>query len=321
MAQKAEYAGTIFGDLKIPCFELHENLVQPYKESDIIIEKSSAPFEIPDPIVRSYKDRLAEERAKDAALHGRKYFDNPAARLVSYSVDDDKHQLHLNLQDAMYSDFSATNKSIDNPLVKTMVSQRGSDMENLNDGLANAIGVNVNLLSEPDNSIVIIERSPALDQYPGLYGIPAGFFNPKKSDYNPFNIAKSEAHEEVGVPIEEINMFGLDRACDDRHIEVLMTAKTPYTKEKILSAPKSGKWEGKIKPENIIDFEPKKIMKLLTKTVSEEPKGVPKGTNYWVPGQSPAWAPAHWKAVQAELINQFGFDEVWNAYEEARRTA
>lgn len=315
-----DYEGTIFGDLRIPYFELHEDLKNPYSEKDVIIETPKTAFEIPDPVVRSFKDRLAEQKAKDAALNGRKYFDNPAARLVGYSVDDDNHKLHLNIQDTMYSAFSATNKSIDNPEVARMVSERGKSFENLNDGLANAIGVNVNLFSVPDNSMVIIERSQALDQYPGMLGIPAGFFNPKKHNYTPFNVAKAEVEEEVGVPVEDVKMFGLGRACDDRHSEFLMTAKTPYSKEKILSAPKTGKWEGKIRPENIIPFEPKNIMKLLTKTVSGEPKGVPKDTGYWIAGKSPSWVPAHWKAVQAELINQFGFDEVWNAYDETRRT-
>jgi hypothetical protein len=318
---KLDYRGTVFGDLLVPYFELHENLKEPYKEKDVVITKTPTHFEIPDLKVRSFKEKLAEAKKLDAEKNGRKYFDNPATRLVNYSVDDDNHKLCLELQETTYSTFSATNKSVDNVEVKRMIEERGASYDNLDDGLANAIGVNVNLFSIPDNSIVIMERSMNSDQYPGLFGIPAGFFNPVKHNYNPFNTGRMEVEEEVGVPVEELLMFGLGRALDDRHTEILMTAKTPYTKEQILSAPKTSRWEGKIKPENIMSFEPEKIMKLLTKTIHEEPKGIPRDTGAWVVDRSPSWVGAHWKAISDQLIYEFGFDEVWNAYEETRRNS
>jgi ADP-ribose pyrophosphatase YjhB (NUDIX family) len=319
MMDMENYECERFGDLLIPFYDLHENPQHPYEERDVVIRKKPNTFEIPDSKVRSFKDRLIEMKKADALKNKRVLFDSPTARLAGFSVNDDQHTLYLDVQDTTYFTNAATNKSLDVPEVRRMIEERGSSLSNLDDGLANSIGVSVNILSRPDNCLVIIERSQSLDQYPDLLGLPAGFFNPQKHNYSPFNTGRMEVEEEIGVPIEKIRLFGVGRAGDDRHGEILMTAETPYTKEKILSAPKTAKWEGKITPSNIVPFEPDKLMKLMTKTIKEEPKGVPKGTGAWVTGRSPAWVPAAWEALKTLMVNEFDFDEVWNAYEETRR--
>jgi len=341
------YSCTIFGDLRVPYFELHGNVKRPYSGKEIIckpifLKGEEESFEIPDFEVKSFKDRLVEAKRKEAESQGRTLFDGPMVRLKDYSVDDELHLLNLELQRTSFFTFTATNKSIDNPEVRRMVDERGPSYTNLNDGLANPIGVNVVLISEPDNAIVITKRSEKLAQYPGLYGVPAGFMNPDKDRlhfkeqdspvkdselgsvaypekffYAPTITGEREVKEEMGVPIIESSAIELGRAGDDKHLEFSMVAKTPYTKEKILSAPKTSKWE--TQQINIVPFEPKEVMKYLVETVKEEPKGVPKGTGVWIPGKSPAWVPAQWEAVKAHLISEFDFDEVWNAYEETRR--
>lgn len=315
-----EYHGQVFGDLLVPFYELHENIMAPYQEKEVILRKVPGEFEIPDARVRSLKDRILEMKKADAEKNKTTFFDSPAARLVGYSVNDDDHKVYIDVQDTTYFTNAATNKSLDNQEVKRMLEERGSSYENLEDGLANIIGVSVSVLSKPDNSLLIVERSQNVDQYPGLLGLPAGFFNPKKHNYNPFNTARMEVEEEVGIPIENLKMFGLGRALDDRHGEILMTAETPYTAEKIISAPKTAKWEGKITPSSIVPFEPEKLMKIMIRTIKEEPRGVPKGIGAWVVGKSPSWVPAAWEDVKSLMINKSRFDEVWNAYEETRKT-
>jgi len=345
------YQGTVFGDLLVPYFELHENLENPYTQDDVVCRPSfwkdgasEKVFEIPDLEVRKLKDRLVEQKKEDAKLNKRVFFDGSLVRLKEYSLNDEIHKLYLELQRTSFFTFSATNKSLDNPEVRRMINERGASYTNLDDGLANPIGVNIVLISKPDNAIILTKRSGKLSQYPELYGIPAGFMSAEKDRkyfkeqdapvtgsefgpitytekfvYNPFLTAKREVTEEAAnnITIDSIKMMGNGKAVDDRHNEFQMIAETPSTVEKILSAPKSSKWE----TEKLfgVPFNPKNAMEYLTKTIKEEPKGVPKGTGAWVPGKSPEWVPAHWKAVHSALIQKFGFDEVWNAYEETRR--
>jgi 8-oxo-dGTP pyrophosphatase MutT (NUDIX family) len=314
------YSCTTFGDLKVPYFEIHEDVGTPYKEEEVTIlpkDKSKiGMFEIPDLKVRSFKDDLVKSKREEAEAKGRIFFDGPQTRLIEYDIDELSHKVNLLLDGTSYFTFNATNKSLDNPEVRRMLEERGSSYYNLDDGLANPIGVNLNVISEPDNSIIITKRSEKLSMYPSLKGTPAGFFEPIKHNYNLFNAARAEAKEEAGIPVDEIKMIGLGRAGDDRHIEVLMTAKTPYNKEKILAAPKSAKWEHQ--KMELVPFEPKEVMKHLTETIKEEPQGVPKNTGVWIPGKSPAWCPGQWEVVKDQLINEFGFDEVWQAYEDTR---
>jgi 8-oxo-dGTP pyrophosphatase MutT (NUDIX family) len=345
-----DYACQPFGDLMVPYFEIHENVKRPYSSEDVIISpkflKSEDPtmtgekaFEIPDLKVRNLEKEIAQARKEEAEKKGKVWFNGPMVRLENYSLNDDEHLLYLTLGRTNYATFSATNRSVDNPEVKRMLEERGSSYTNLNDGLADPIGVGVIIHSIPDDVIVITKRSEKLDQYPGLRGLPAGWLNPdtdrrcfrehdslidimelgplEKFVYNPFETARREVEEEVGVKSENINMIGFGRAGDDRHLEFLMTAETSYTAEKILSSPKVSKWESqKIE---LVPFEPKEVMKYLTETIEEEPKGVPKGTGVWVPGKSPKWVAAAWHGVNSALINEFGFDKVWKAYEETRQ--
>ncbi|MCD6477692.1 MAG: NUDIX domain-containing protein [Candidatus Aenigmarchaeota archaeon] len=306
-----EYKGEVFGDLKIPFVVLHEDAKKPYSEDEVETNLSSSIFEIPDSIVRNFKEEVVEKKRKEAEEKGKAFFDGPMTRLEDYTVDDTDHKLYLYLERTSYFTFAATNKSIDKEMVREMMKLRGDSYLNLNDGLANPIGVNVGVVSESDNVIIITRRSEKLSQYPGLYGIPAGFMNPDK-DKTPFDTARREVEEEMGIDVNDLKMIGIGRAGDDRHVEALMSAITDYTTEEIEAAPKSGKWEHV--EINYVDFTPKDVMNHLTKTISEEPAGVPPGTGVWIPGKSPSWVPAQWRSVMDILINEYGFKDVWEEY-------
>ena len=304
------YPGEVFGDLKIPYVELHEDVGKPYSEKEVKV-KITGMFEIPYPKVRKFKEELVEKKRKEAEEKGRSFFDGSMVRLSGYNVDDTNHKLFLEGERTSYFTFAATNKSIDKEMVREMMKLRGDSYLNLNDGLANPIGVNVGLVSEPDNMMIITKRSEKLGQYPDLHGIAAGFMNPDK-DRSPFDTARREVKEEMGVDIKDLKMFGIGRAGDDRHIEAQMYATTDYTTEEIQSAPKSGKWEHT--EIHYVDFTPKDVMSYLTRTISEEPAGVPPGTGVWMPGESPKWVPAQWKVVLDILTREYGFDKVWEEY-------
>jgi len=51
-----EYKGEVFGDLKIPFVVLHEDAKKPYSEDEVETNLSSSIFEIPDSIVRNFKE-------------------------------------------------------------------------------------------------------------------------------------------------------------------------------------------------------------------------------------------------------------------------
>lgn len=309
-----EYSGIVFGELRVPCFQLYEDVSNPYSEEDVIFKEMSGTFEIPDLKVRIFRDKMLERERENSAKKGEEFVDGVKARLVGYSINKDNHTMYLTLQKANFSSHLATNLSLTNPEVMRMVKERGDDYRNLDDGLSNITGTNIGLISTPDNSIVLTKRSEELRQYPGLFGIPAGFAIPPRDDFNLFNTVRRESQQEVGVPLDKIQMIGVVRSLDDRHPGGLFMATTSYTGEQILAAPKSGKWEHK--DIIIVPFEPKKVMGLLTETIKEEPPGVPKGTGTWIPGKSPKWDPTHWEVTTAMLIKKYGFDEVWNAYQE-----
>jgi len=309
------YLGTVFGELRVPYFDLHTDVNNSYSERDVIFNEMPGTFEIPDLKVRAFRDRLLEKERENAAKKGKEFVDVIKARLVGYSINKDNHILYLTLQKANFSSHLATNLSLTNPEVMRMLKERGDNYRNLDDGLANITGTNTCLLSIPDNAILLTKRSEELRQYPGLRGVaPAGFTIPPRDGFNLFNTVKNEAEQEVGIEIDKPRISSLGRALDDRHSQVLFMAETSYTGKQILSAPKSGKWEHR--KLMMVDFEPIEVMKHLTITVKEEPEGVPKGTGVWIPDKTPEWDPAHWMATNAMLIKKYGFDEVWNAYQE-----
>ena len=146
--------------------------------------------------------------------------------------------------------------------------------------------------------------------------MPAGFSHPEKDNFNPFNTAKREAQEELGVKkIKNLELIGFGRAGDDRHPEFNFIAETDSTINEVLSAPKSAKYEAQeIIP---VEFNPRKLAYYLTRTVKDVPKGAVRRGNVWIPGKSPAWVPAQWKVTVDALINEYGFERVYRELEKA----
>ncbi len=183
----------------------------------------------------------------------------------------------------------------------------------MDDVLANPIGVNAAFLTTDDYAI-ILERSPKLAQYPGLWGVPAGFMNP--NDMSPYKTASRDAAaEEAGRKLAEAKLTELGRALDDFHYEILMTGIIDGTKAQVMSSLKSGEWEARGR--HIIPFNPRDCTQYLAKTITEIPPSVPKSA--WVVGKSPKWVPAHWRALYLALAfdKKYGQDEVDKELEKA----
>lgn len=297
-----KYEGTTVGPLKIPYKRLWTSPTG-IEEKDLQIDIDTTPFEIPDGHVKQY----AEENKKTAektATDGKK------ARLTRYEAT--KTGLKLYLQLTSFFQHMSTNLSLDKDVVWQMVEKKGADYGNLDDGLANPIGNEAVVVSK-DGYILIEERADTITQYPGLYGIPSGFTDPAKDEYNPFKTAKMILKEQLNLEeIESIKLLGVGRAGDDRHIELQWLVKTSKKMDEILEkAPKPSK----LKKRERVKFTPEEVAKYLSKTVRDVPDGAVKRGNLWIPGESPKWVPAQAIAVINALVNTFGYDKVEKAIE------
>ena len=168
----------VFGDLQVPYFEFLQDCKNFYSEKEVESRPTGRTFQISDLRVRNFKDELVELKKKEAKEKGRSFHDGRMARLVDFNPDDTSHKLYMDVERTSYFTYSATNKSLDNKMVKEMMKKRGDSYSNLNDGLPNPIGVSSVVVSNPDNVVIIIKRSDKLSQYPGLFGIPGGFMDP-----------------------------------------------------------------------------------------------------------------------------------------------
>ncbi len=312
------YPCTTFGELMIPFFSLVEDPENPYREHEVKVNPIAEPFIIPDEAVRKFAKENIDAKEKKMKDEGKQFVNNPTARLNAFTViDEDNHTLELSVQKSDFFTNEMTNKSLDNDIVWRMVEKRGSQYANLDDGLGNAIGNSILVRSKPDNAVFLNKRSENISQYPGLYGIlPAGFTNPDKDNYSMFNTARREAIEELGIRnIKNIQLLGIGRAGDDRHVEFNFLAETDYTVKEVLSTPKTARYEAaEIIP---VEFEPDKLAPYLVKTVSDVPKGAVRRGNAWIPGRSPASVPAQGKIVIDALIKEYGFDKTYKAIDDA----
>jgi len=222
--------------------------------------------------------------------------------------------------------YFATNKSLDEKILEQegrKVSVRQKYVKNpldLNDVLANPIGCSATVISEPDNNFMMVERSMKLSQYPGLYGdYAAGFMNPDKDlidgKPNPFKTLQREIQEEAGIAcsINDIKLFGIGRAMDDLHGEIWGELRTPLTVQEILSAPVKDKYENLRRFD--VPFEPKEVLRYITKTIDQIPIGVPPESCVWIIGRSPKWVPAHAVNTIHSLEREYGHDKVIKALE------
>lgn len=305
-----KYEGTTVGPLKIPYVSLFERYVNLFKEKDLEIEVDPAHFEIPDEDVKNYakeNQKTAEEKAKAS---GTSLFDGPMVKLTHYDATATQ-LVKLYVQLSSFFKHMSTNLSLDKAVVWQMVEKRGADYGNLDDGLANPIGNEAVVVSK-DGYVLIEERADTITQYPGLYGIPSGFTDPDKDEYNPSKTAKRILKEQLNLEdIESVELLGFGRAGDDRHIELQWLVKTSKKMDEILEkAPKPSK----LKRRERVKFMPEDVAKYLSKTVQGGvPAGAVKRGNLWMPGESPKWVPAQAIAVIDALVNTFGYGRVEKA--------
>ena len=132
------YPCTVFGDLRIPYFEFHNDVERPYSSEEVICrpfilkDATEDAFEIPDSTVKGSKDKLAETKRKEAENQRKVFFDGPMVQLKSYSVNDELHKLNMDLGRTSFFTYAATNKSVDNEEVKRMVNEVSKSIYQIN---------------------------------------------------------------------------------------------------------------------------------------------------------------------------------------------
>jgi len=269
------------------------------------------------------KVRLDTQRESDRAASKPVPFNGFKARVANYSVDDgDQPKLRLIVQATKFYDYLASNKVLDTPLGELggMTPREFYDLEPLgmDDVLANCAGVNGAFLTT-DDYMVIVHRSPKLEQYPDLLGVPAAFWDPLKDDGSPkdcnpfYTLRRDAAIEETGRKVVEAKLFELGRALDDLHFEIGMIGSIDGSKAQVQSAPKVGEWEAKGR--YFVPFNPRDCAPHLVKTITQTPPKVPE--RFWINGRSPQWVPAHHRIVYLALANKYGQDEVEREMEKA----
>jgi len=336
-----EYLGYEFGKLKIPCHVFEENLDPGFGFEDVIIEYDADPrhFRLDenqqllyDPKVVLPKDiyesmqSLVERRKKEAEARGAPFFDGQMVKLKDYGIKvekediiTEKEKLILKLAPTSWFTYQATNYSLDQPNLKdergnsTIREKYKINVLNLNDILANPIGVSANIISEPDQVVLLVERSEKLAQYPGRYGVAAAGFMQRTKDLvdgkpNPFKTIQREIEEEAGIKcsINDFKLFSVGRAVDDLHGELFGELRTNYTVQEIKSAPKKSKYEALRLFE--VPFKPEEVLPYLLRQKEVLGKVLdPKS------GEVTTWVPAHAVAVIQSLLKDYGYENVLNS--------
>lgn len=265
-----------------------------------------SPFQLP-PELAEYKERIMKGRQAEAEKAGRVLFDGKLVRLVDYFPNDDEGSLKLIVQPTTFFAHTASNKALEDAIDelggKSPMQFYGLKPKELGDMLANPIGVNSVLVTK-DDYVIIIERSGKLSQYPGLYGIPAGFMNP--DDKTVHATGYREIREEVGNFGAEIRLIEIGRALDDLHVEVNMMGRIDESRSRIEEAITKSEWESRGK--YFLHFNPRDCAKYLAVTINSIPSNVPPSN--WILGKSPKWVPAHHRALYLALAKEYGPGDV-----------
>jgi len=273
---------------------------------NVEIKFMDAPFELPAELAQ-YKDRIMKNKQAEAEKAGRVLFDGKLVRLVDYFPNDDEGTLKLVVQPTSFFAHMASNKALEETIDelggKSPLEFYKPKANELGDVLANPMGVNSAIVSK-DNYAIIIERSSKLSQYPGLYGVPAGFMSP--DDKTVHETGYREIKEEVGNFEAEIRLIEIGRALDDLHAEINMMGRIHENKSKIEQAITKSEWEAKGK--YFIPFNPRDCAKYLATTIAGVPINVP--PSEWVIGKSPKWVPAHHRALYLALAKEYGQEDV-----------
>ncbi|MBI2672663.1 hypothetical protein HYX19_00210 [Candidatus Woesearchaeota archaeon] len=337
-----KYNGMEICGMEVPYVRLMESN-EGLKSSDIAILFRDRIHELPDNLA-GYKEKVVSEKEEAAKKAGKSFFDGQLVRLDTLEFLEGK--LELTLSGTSFFRFSCSNHALgirfgDRNVRETYVDE--TLLEELTDQLANPIGVELGLITS-DNKVPIMLRSTNLSQYPGLYGVPAGFMDRVKDrarvemihdkygkflmpdSVSPFiTMAREFAEEILGQAknddslyniafesaIRNMKLLGIGRAYDDLHLEFIMTSKTDapsdYLIENSKFAPDKFEYQGK---PIMVDFNPRALAQYLVKRVSVRPKGTPDIANIWIDNSSPQWVPAHWMTIYYMLAKEFGKDEV-----------
>lgn len=310
MKLQGEYQGVsvLNGKLLLPYVVLQtfsEGLLPDHVKTEYLDET----FQLPDKLSK-YKKRILDKKEKEAKEAGRVLFDGKLVRLVDYFPNEDEGFLKLILQPTSFFAHTSSNKALEELVDelggKTPLQFYNLDPKELDNVLANPIGVNSALVTK-DNYVIIVERSKKLSQYPGLYGVPAGFMNPE--DKTPHRTGYREIKEEVGDFDAEVMLVEIGRALDDFHIEINMIGKIDEKKSRISEAIIKSEWESKGK--YFVPFNPRDCAEYLMTTITEIPSNVPKSN--WITGKSPKWVPAHHRVLYLALVNEYGQEDVHKA--------
>lgn len=306
--------GTTYGPLEIPYVSLLDLSDNPIREEDFTSDINNDPFEFigPKDAENAVKNKMSDLQKEGAT---KCLFDGDMAKLVNYAYDGKNHKLKGSFQPTTFYRHKSTNLLLDEITGALWNTVKDKPYEDLDDGLSNAFGNGVVAVTN-DNKLVIFERRDTIEQYPGLYGIASGFTDPKKDGYNPFKTIKRVITEQLGAKedkITDIELTGIGRAADDRHIEGIWRAKIYMSSDELEIPAKS-----KHKNTMLIDFTPEALAPYLVKTIdnlyaSQMKNGVPSGSvkrgDTWT-DKSPAWVPAQAIAIISELKNRYGPDRV-----------
>lgn len=310
------YEGTIFGKWKIPC---HLYVEGEFSLEDVEIAYRDTEKKLPEEI-ENYKSELVAAKKKEAESIGAPFFDGKRVGLLDYAIviDDpctEAQKLKLKLGPTTWFTYAATNQSLDKKLDgKTIRQKYVGDPLDLNDVLSNAIGVSTTVINE-EGKIFMVERGK-LGQYTGIYGVAAAGFMDREKDVmngkpNPFKTIQREIGEELGLNCspDDFEILGVGRATDDLHGEIICEYRTDMSANEIHSIPKRDKYEALRLFD--IPFEPEPVLKYINKTIKEIPIGVPNDSNVWIIGESPKWVPAHAVNTVKSLVNEYGYEKVW----------
>ncbi|RLJ08699.1 MAG: hypothetical protein DRP13_02125 [Candidatus Aenigmatarchaeota archaeon] len=319
------YKGLKTGDLCVP-YVVVENFGEGLGTEEMRASYKDELFELPEKL-DTYMKETVRMKKEQAEREGKAFYDGPLVRLGN--VRKDGNRVLIELQRTSYHRFACSNRSLDKKLGGKTIRElyvNENDLKNLKDGLANPIGVNLGIVTS-DNHVILTKRSKKLHQYPGLYGVPAGFMQPedryddkkygvfpvKTPDVSPFITAVRELWEEVNISDstipENMKLIEIGRVYDDLHAEIIMHTRTDAKSKDVREQAKFAvdKFEG---PPILAEFNPRALSKYMVETIKERPLGTPDIQGIWIPEKSPQWVPAHWRTVYLLLEKEYGAKEI-----------
>lgn len=336
------FPGVTFGKLRIPLHSFMENYEDGgWGVQDLVVNYTVDPKELrfdaeknewlynPEGSSWLPKDVLdclkatVEKKKKDAELTGKMFFDGQQVRLYNFSALGEEERPVIHVSPVSFFTYAATNKALNDKILKdvndnpTSIKEKYNvDVHYPNDVLANPIGVSSAIISEPDQALVMVQRSSKLAVYPDLYGVAAaGFMDPLRDRIagapNPFKTIQREIKEEAGIPCDtkDFKLFVVGRACDDLHGELFGEYKTNLKVNEILSTQKKSKYES-LRMFSV-PFNPETV---IGGYKDANYPGMVGYRDFEFNGTNPGpWVPAHAVATVYSLIKTYGRDAVLKA--------